>query len=243
MSLPAGSGTYRFYSYHAPRKSARRRNGQDGQAADPGENDEPAPLRFVIESHDVIDKAGAIGEIDVVDVQREAGLYDDIGIIAIGLERAGCIDDQVGRCIAQLADEITIAIERQRDELCCRGNARAKGLRLRTRAAGDQQRQLRTIGEQSNQTAAEGSIAAEDENLHAKAVQPITVWLLPMKRAYFARACAPASASTLRNVPPPITRCGNGIRAVRSPSARSSPSGSTPVTRHAPSASPSSLVA
>lgn len=58
-----------------------------------------------------------------------------------------------------------------------------------------------------------------------------------------ARARAPHSTSVLRRTSPFTTLSANAIRAVRSPRARSRPSGSTPVTCQAPSGSPKSLVA
>jgi hypothetical protein len=60
------------------------------------------------------------------------------------------------------------------------------------------------------------------------------------KRAVSSDHCARARtahcANVLRKARPVVTRCAKGMRAMRSPSARSSPSGSMPVTSHAPSA-------
>jgi len=62
-------------------------------------------------------------------------------------------------------------------------------------------------------------------------------------RSHAARALSASSLSTARNGPGARTRCGNGRRkAVRS-SCSSSPSGSQPTQRQAPSGAPRSLVA
>jgi hypothetical protein len=82
-----------------------------GEAADPGENEQVSLFCSLVEIRDAFDKCRTVGEIDIVDLQCDACLDDGIRIVAIDLERTGCVDDDVGRRIPQLADDIAVAIE------------------------------------------------------------------------------------------------------------------------------------
>jgi hypothetical protein len=117
------------------------------------------------------DEIGAIGEIEIVDAERQCRPHDPIGIGAIGLERSGGVDHDIRRDLAQLSLNLPVAVERRGHRggrgCRCRGGSdgRTKGFRLGTRAAGDDQRQPVLVGQQLRQPPTEGAVASEDQDL------------------------------------------------------------------------------
>ena len=101
-----------------------------------------------------------------MDAKRNRGLDYPIGLVAIALERPGGVNDDIGRDRTQLRLDLALAIERGGD---CRGSGAERGaerLRLGARAPRNDERQPRFVGEKLRQSAAEGAIAAEDEDSH-----------------------------------------------------------------------------
>jgi hypothetical protein len=69
---------------------------------------------------DAHDEIGAVGKVEIVDAELDAGPDQSIVVVAIGLERAGRIDDDVGQERADLSLEITVALEGGGDPLGAR---------------------------------------------------------------------------------------------------------------------------
>ena len=154
---------HRIDARHAGREPADHRRGQHRKAADAREHKDAAPARRIVEPCNAFDEIGAIGEVEIVDAERERRFHHPIGIVAVSLERTGDIHDRIGRNRFELALDIAIAVECRRHQRRRRLQARTKA-RLRARAPGDDQRQPRVVGQQLRQPAAEGAVAAENED-------------------------------------------------------------------------------
>ena len=140
--------------------------GQHRKARDAGENEDAARARLGVELRDAADEIGAVGEVEIVNAERERGAHHAIGIGAVELERAGGIDHDVRRELAQLPLDVAVAIEGRRHR---RGwQIGAEALCFCMRAAGDDQRQPILVGEQLRQPSAEGAVAPEDQNLEGR---------------------------------------------------------------------------
>src|SRR5262249_56933457 len=86
-----------------------------------------------------------------------------------GVERTAGMDEEIGSDGTQLRLEIARAIKFRRNHCAHRKEFSAQSLCFRQRAARDNKRELRLIAKELRQTAAEGSVAAEDENfLHTR---------------------------------------------------------------------------
>ena len=101
---------------HAAREPAHHRRGQHRKARHAREHEHAARPRRGIELRNAFDEIGAVGEIEIVDAERDRGPHHPIGIVAISLERPGGINDDVGRDRRELAFDIAVAIERRRHE-------------------------------------------------------------------------------------------------------------------------------
>ena len=138
------------------------------KAAHARQNENPARARLRVELRDASDEIGAVGEIEIVDAERERGSHDAIGIGTVGLERPARVDDHVGRELAQLPLDVAVAVEHRGHGRCRGSKACAKSLRFRERTTRDDQRQTRLIGQELRQPPAEGAVASEDQDLECR---------------------------------------------------------------------------
>ena len=81
---------------HRLRHLAEHRAGERGEAADPRQNEDARRFRRGIEAVDAEDKIGAVGEIEIVGLRRDARLDHSIAVGAIVLKRSRGIDDEIG---------------------------------------------------------------------------------------------------------------------------------------------------
>jgi hypothetical protein len=149
---------------HVSGKLAHDGSRQDREAADAGKHEDIACLRFAGEDRNALDEGGGVGEIQIVNLERDAGFHDRIGIVAVDLERTRSIDDDFGRGLAQLRQHVAVPIKSQRFESGATAQAGAEIFRCRVRATGDQQRQSRIVRKQLRKPAAEIPISAENQN-------------------------------------------------------------------------------
>jgi hypothetical protein len=148
------------------RQPAHHRGRQHRKAAHARQDRDAARLRGGIELRDPCDEVGPVGEVEVVDAEREAGAHQTIGIAGVALKRPGRIDHEVGLGGRQRRLDVAVALEGERLEPRGCGEPRAEGRGLVAGAAGNDQREPRLVGEQLRQPAAERAVAAEDEDAH-----------------------------------------------------------------------------
>ncbi len=128
------------------RQAPEHSSGEYRKAAHAREDEYSALASLAIELSDALDEIGAVGEVEVVDAVDETGLDDAVRVLAVALERAGCIDHQVWVDGTDLREHIAIAIEAQRTSGGPEREALAEGLCFRERAAGNQQGHARVAG-------------------------------------------------------------------------------------------------
>jgi hypothetical protein len=121
-----------------------------------------------IELRDPFDEVAAVGEIEIVDAERDRGLHHPVRVRPIGLEWPACIHHDVGSDLAQLRLDLAVPIEGERDGGGLRPQARAERRCARRRAAADDQGQAILVRQQLREPAPEGPITAEDENLQPR---------------------------------------------------------------------------
>ena len=154
----------------ALRQPAHHRRSEDGKARNPREDIYTRGLRPRVESLHASDKFRAIRQIEVVHAGAEAALDDAVAGFAVGLERAAGVDENVRPERTYPAFDVAIAIKQGRLQRCRRAGSRgAEGSRFLHRATGDDQRQARRRLQQIDDAAAEGSVAADDQDSQSRA--------------------------------------------------------------------------
>ena len=146
------------------RERSHHRRRQHGKAAHARENKDIARPCRRIEAADAVDEGRAVGQVEIVDAERQARFHQAIGTFAVCLERAGCVDHQIGRDGAQLRIEIAVAVERCGDPLGAGRQSGAERHRLIARATGDDQRQPWLVGQQQGKATAKRAVAADDQD-------------------------------------------------------------------------------
>ena len=102
-----------------------------------------------------------------MDALGRAGLDQPVAPLAVGLERATGVDDDVGPQGAELRAKVAVAVEHHGHEPGLGvSSALAIGLGFGERPAGDEQIKARLVLQQLNDASAEGAVAADDQKLH-----------------------------------------------------------------------------
>ena len=137
-------------------------SGEDWEAGDAGQGEDPCGPGLGVELADPVHEIGAIGEIEVVGVAVDAGPQDGIGVGSIGLKGTGSVDQNVGVVNSEsLGDGGAVGLDR-----FGAGMQGGEALRFCQLAASDQDLQVSTC-EELGQAATKDAITAEDEEFHA----------------------------------------------------------------------------
>ena len=114
---------------------------------------------------DPFHEIGAVGEIKIVRTGRDRGANQPIRVLAVGLERPGRIDDDVGRELVQQTLQIAVAIDDQCRDLRPFWQRVDEQLGPFERPPANDQVKPRIARQQQRQPAAKNAVAANDQEL------------------------------------------------------------------------------
>ena len=135
-------------------------------ARNAGKHEAAGRARRLIERCDAGGERGVVGEVEIVDLVRDAKPGQPAGIAAIGLERPGGVHHERGRGVRD-GREVLADIDAERGAAILRG----EGGRLARVAARDDNLDA-VLQQEPREPPAEHAIAAEDQDFHGENLMP-----------------------------------------------------------------------
>ncbi len=150
---------------HAVGQAADNGGGQNRETRSAGQHENTGGFRRGIEPVDPGDEIGAVGEVDIMHSEGDAGFHHRMGRGAVSLERTAGIDQNVGPMDRELRGNVAPPVELGGDQpRLGAASGLAVIMRFRDGSAGDDEGQAGVGFQQFDDTAAECAVGADDED-------------------------------------------------------------------------------